>query len=56
MREPEPIGGSRYNVNTPEGKIESIGKFARGLGPRRIKIGAGVIAVAVMLVAVLAAL
>ena len=52
-----PLGGRRYNPNTPEGQIESVGLFARGLGARRIKIVGLVIFVviiAVLLVQILA--
>jgi hypothetical protein len=47
-----PLGGRRYNPNTPEGQIESSGMFARGLGARRIKmlIVAALIVVVVILV------
>jgi hypothetical protein len=31
MSTPDPIGGNRYNPNTPEGQIEGMGNFARGL-------------------------
>ena len=48
--------GRRYNPNTPEGQIESVGMFARGLGARRIKIIALVIIVLVVVVLVIGAL
>jgi hypothetical protein len=51
-----PLGGRRYNPNTPEGQIESVGMFARALGARRIKIIALVIIVLVVVVLVIGAL
>lgn len=51
-----PLGGRRYSPNTPEGQIESMGMFARGLGARRIKIIALVIIVLVVVVLVIGAL
>ena len=32
-------GKEAHSVLTPAGQIESYGNFARGLGPRRVKIG-----------------
>jgi hypothetical protein len=51
-----PLGGRRYNPNTPEGQIESVGMFARALGARRIKIIGLVILIAVAVILVLSAL
>ena len=51
-----PLGGRRYNPNTPEGQIESMGMFARGLGARRIKIVALFILIAIVVVLVIGAL
>jgi len=53
MSTPDPIGGQRFNPNTPEGQIEGMGNFARGLGARRIKVAmliAGVIILAILVV------
>ena len=50
-----PLGGRRYSPNTPEGQIESMGMFARGLGARRIKIISLVIVVLVVVVLVIGA-
>lgn len=57
MSAPDPsFGGRRYNPNTPEGQIESVGMFARGLGARRIKIVVLVFAIALGLIALIGAL
>lgn len=40
---------------TPMGQVDSIGAFARGLGPRRTKIALAVIGGVALLVAVIAA-
>src|SRR5262245_27412277 len=40
---------------TPMGQVDSIGSFARGLGPRRTKIAIGVAGAIVLLVALIAA-
>jgi hypothetical protein len=40
---------------TPMGQVDSIGTFARGLGPRRIKIGLLTAGGVLLLLAVLAA-
>lgn len=36
--EPPEFGEARHSVLTPAGEIESTGAFARGLGPRRVKV------------------
>jgi len=41
---------------TPMGEVDSMRMFARGLGPRRMKIAVGVIGGLMLLVAVLVAL
>jgi hypothetical protein len=56
MSTPDPFGGRRYNPNTPEGQIQSVGMFARALGARRIKIAVLVIALVVGVIAVIGAL
>jgi hypothetical protein len=53
---PETPFGPRHNPNTPEGQIESIGMFARGLGARRIKIIAVVVMIFIGLIALIGAL
>ena len=45
--------GSEY---TPMGQVDSVGMFARGLGPRRTKIAIGVVGGMMLLIAVLIAL
>jgi t-SNARE complex subunit (syntaxin) len=50
-----PLGGRRYNPNTPEGQIESVGMFARAIGARRIKIIALVIIILAVVVMVIGA-
>jgi hypothetical protein len=55
MNTPGPIG-PRYNPNTPEGQIESVGMIARAIGARRIKIAVLVVVVAVIVIAVLGAI
>ena len=45
-----PLGGRRHNPNTPEGQIESVGMFARGLGARRIKMLFVAVLVAIVVV------
>jgi hypothetical protein len=56
MSAPEAPFGPRHSPNTPEGQIESIGMFARGLGDRRIKIIAVVFMAFIGLVALIGAL
>jgi hypothetical protein len=56
MNSPDPLGGPRYNPNTPEGQIESVGMFARGIGARRIRIAILVAAIVVGVMAVVSAL
>jgi hypothetical protein len=53
MSTPDPFGGRRYNPNTPEGQIQSVGMFARAIGARPIKIAMLVltILVAIMILA-----
>jgi hypothetical protein len=51
-----PLGSRRYNPNTPEGQIESVGMFARGLGARRIKFIGLVVLIAIVVTLVLSAL
>jgi hypothetical protein len=51
-----PLGGRRFNPNTPEGQIESMGMFARGLGARRIKFIGLVILIVIVVVLVIGAL
>ena len=56
MSNPDPIGGQRHNPNTPEGQIESMGNFARGLGARRIKVAMLITLVIIVVVLVVGAL
>ena len=56
MSAPDPIGGNRYNPNTPEGQIETMGNFARGLGARRIKVAMLITLLIVVVVIVVGAL
>ncbi len=51
-----PLGGPRHNPNTPEGQIESVGMFARGLGARRIKFIGFVILVVIVAIVVINAI
>ncbi|MEY2445694.1 MAG: hypothetical protein QOE00_2274 [Ilumatobacteraceae bacterium] len=51
-----PLGGRRYNPNTPEGQIESAGMFARGLGARRIKVIFVAVLVAIVVVVLVGAI
>ena len=55
MSAPETPFGPRHNPNTPEGQIESIGMFARGLA-RWIKIITVAFVIVVGLVALIGAL
>ena len=41
---------------TPMGQVESIGRFARGLGPRRVRIGLAVGGAVLLLLALLTAI
>ncbi len=46
-------GEETHSVLTPMGQIESYGSFARGLGPRRVKIGVtAMLLVAIALIAI----
>ena len=56
MSTPDPIGGNRYNPNTPEGQIEGMGNFARGLGARRIKVAMLITLIIVVAVLVVGAI
>ena len=56
MSTPDPIGGNRYNPNTPEGQIEGMGNFARGLGARRIKIAMLTATIIIVLILVIGAI
>ena len=56
MSTPDPIGGNRFNPNTPEGQIEGMGNFARGLGARRIKIAMLTATIIIVLILVIGAI
>jgi hypothetical protein len=56
MSTPDPFGGRRYNPNTPEGQIQSVGMFARAIGARRIKIALLVLTILVGVMIVVAVL
>ena len=56
MSTPDPIGGNRFNPNTPEGQIETMGNFARGLGARRIKVAIVLTLIIIVLVLVIGAI
>jgi hypothetical protein len=46
-------GEETHSVLTPMGQIESYGNFARGLGARRVKIGAAAVLLgAIVLIAI----
>ncbi len=55
-REPPLFEAASPDALTPMGQVDAIGAFARGLGPRRLRIGLAIGAGLVMLLAVLAAL
>ncbi len=54
--QPPEFAEARHSVLTPMGEVESIGSFARGLGPRRATIMIFGTAGVLLLLAVLAAL
>jgi hypothetical protein len=54
--QPVTFGEARDSVLTPEGQIQSLGSFARGLGARRIKIAVVVAGALLLLLAVRAVL
>jgi hypothetical protein len=60
-RDPLDAGGPRHSDDgpgselTPMGQVDSIGAFARGLGPRRVKIALAVAGGVLLLIAVLIA-
>lgn len=54
--EPARLDEGRASVLTPEGGIQSIGSFARGLGARRLELALVIGGAVVLLLALLAAL
>lgn len=52
--QPVTYGEESLNVLTPMGQVESYGRFARSLGPRRVKMVLVVLGICVLIPAVIA--